>query len=85
MISTQQVEEYHDKGWLVLPSVLDEVEIGVQVNGKMTARVMMAADSDESCAKEAALGEERVVTALAGKTVRKVIVVKGRLVNIVAN
>lgn len=29
MISTQQVKEYHDKGWLVLPSVLDEVEIGV--------------------------------------------------------
>ena len=63
----------------------DEVEIGVQINGKMTARVMMAADLGEDCIKEAALGEDRVARALAGKTVRKVIVVKGRLVNVVAN
>ncbi len=63
----------------------EEVEIGVQVNGKLKARVMVAADADEQTIREAALGEKKVTATLKGKTVRKVIVVKGRLVSIVAN
>ncbi len=63
----------------------EEVEIGVQVNGKLKARVMVAADADEESIRSAALGVTKVAAAIAGKTVRKVIVVKGRLVNIVAN
>ncbi len=63
----------------------EEVEIGVQICGKTKARVMVAADADEDVLKTAALGEDRIATLLEGKTVRKVIVVKGRLVNIVAN
>jgi leucyl-tRNA synthetase len=62
-----------------------EVEIGVQVGGKIKARVMVAADADEETIRSTALGNEQVAKAIAGKTVRKVIVVKGRLVNIVAN
>ena len=42
------------------------------------------ADADEKALETAALAEQRVVEAIAGKTVRKVVVVKGRLVNIVA-
>jgi leucyl-tRNA synthetase len=45
---------------------------------------MVAADADDEAIRVTALSEERVVSALAGKAVRKVIVVKGRLVNIVA-
>jgi leucyl-tRNA synthetase len=60
------------------------VEVGVQINGKLKSRVMVAADADDESIRATALSEERVVSALAGKAVRKVIVVKGRLVNIVA-
>jgi leucyl-tRNA synthetase len=61
------------------------VEVGVQVNGKLKSRLMAAADADESTLERSALADARVMEALQGKTVRKVIVVKGRLVNVVAN
>lgn len=60
----------------------DEVELAVQVNGKVKAKVTVAADAAEEDVKAAAL--EAAAAAVAGKTVRKVIVVKGRLVSIVA-
>jgi leucyl-tRNA synthetase len=63
----------------------EEVEIGVQINGKVRARVMVAADADEETIRTAALAEGKVAAAIAGKTIRKLIVVKGRLVNIVVN
>lgn len=63
----------------------EEVEIAVQVSGKVKARVTVAADADEASIRAIALADERVRTALENKTVRKVIVIKGRLVNIVAN
>ena len=61
----------------------DEVEVGVQIGGKIKARIMVPADADEEAVQAAALEHERVIAALANKTIRKVIVVKGRLVNIV--
>ena len=64
---------------------VNEVEILVQVLGKPKSRITIAADADENAMREAALADEKVQTAIAGKTVRKVICVKGRLVNIVAN
>ena len=62
-----------------------EVEILVQVLGRPKARIMAPADADEAKLRELALGNDAVKAAIAGKTVRKVICVKGRLVNIVAN
>ncbi|MBB6636174.1 leucine--tRNA ligase [Cohnella thailandensis] len=62
-----------------------EVEIVVQVNGKIAERAMVAADLDEAGLQEKALGLEKVQSLIAGKTIRKVIAVKGKLVNIVAN
>ena len=62
----------------------EEVEIGVQINGKVKARVMVPADADEATIQATARAEERMCAALRGKTIRKVIVVKGRLVNVVA-
>jgi len=63
----------------------DEVEIAVQIGGKVKARLMISADADEPAIEAAALANDQVKSAVAGRTIRKVIVVKGRLVNIVAN
>jgi leucyl-tRNA synthetase len=63
----------------------DEVEIAVQVLGKVRSKITAPADADENALETAALADPRIQELLAGKTVRKVIVVKGRLVNIVAN
>lgn len=62
----------------------DEVEIAVQICGKVKSRVLVAADADEKTLEAAAMADDSVAKAIQGKTVRKVIVVKGRLVNIVA-
>ena len=61
----------------------DEIEIPVQVNGKLRGKVVVAAGASEDEVKAAALADEKTVRAIEGKTVRKVIVVPGRLVNIV--
>lgn len=60
----------------------DEVELAVQVNGKVKAKITVAADAAEEDVKDQAL--EAVSQAIEGKDVKKVVVVKGRLVNIVA-
>ncbi|MFQ5461439.1 MAG: leucine--tRNA ligase [Phycisphaerae bacterium] len=62
----------------------DEVEVAVQVCGKIKGRIQVAADADEEVIKSTAMEHGPVAKAIAGKTIRKVIVVKGRLVNIVA-
>jgi leucyl-tRNA synthetase len=58
------------------------VELAVQVNGKVRGRVSVAADMPDEAIKK--LAQETVAKELAGKTVQKVIVIKGRLVSIVA-
>ncbi|WP_297774843.1 leucine--tRNA ligase [Mycobacterium sp.] len=61
----------------------DTVEYPVQVNGKVRGRVVVAADVDQDTLKAAALADEKVQAFLAGAHPRKVIVVPGRLVNLV--
>ena len=61
------------------------VTIVVQVNGKVRGKFEAAADADQAKIQEQALQLENVQHQLEGKTVRKVIVVKGKVVNIVAN
>ncbi len=65
--------------------VEDTIELAVQALGKVRCRITVPAEAGEDAIREAALADERVQQALAGKTVRKVIVVPGRLVNIVAS
>ena len=65
--------------------VEDEVEIIVQVNGKLRGIFKTAKDSSEDVIKETAMQMETVKAQIEGKTIRKIIVVKGRVVNIVAN
>lgn len=61
----------------------DTVEYPVQVNGKVRGRVLVAADADQDALKAAALADDKVQAFLAGANPRKVIVVPGRLVNLV--
>ncbi len=65
--------------------VEDEVEILVQVLGKPKARIMMDPTLSKDEVEKIALNDEKVKEAIEGKTIRKVIVVPGKLVNIVAN
>ena len=61
----------------------DEIEIPVQINGKLVSLVRVPAGSDAKTIEAAALAEEKVKARTAGKTVAKVIVVPGRAVNLV--
>jgi leucyl-tRNA synthetase len=61
----------------------DEIEIPVQINGKLVAVVRVAAGSDQKTMETVALADEKVKARIAGKTVVKVIVVPGRAVNLV--
>ncbi len=63
--------------------VQDSVNIVVQVNGKVRAKLSVSADADEATVSEAALAEENVQKYIEGKTPRKVIWVPGKLLNIV--
>ena len=63
--------------------VQDEATIVVQVNGKLRSRFAAPLDTDEAQLKQTALDDERVRKFVGGKTPRKVIVVKNKLVNIV--
>ena len=60
-----------------------EKTIGVQVNGKLRASITIGIDEDEESVKAKALAEENVIKFTEGKEIVKVIVVKGKIVNIV--
>ena len=63
--------------------VQDTIQLVVQVNGKVRAKINVAADADEDVVLHTALADENVQKHMADKTIRKKIVVPGRLVNIV--
>ena len=78
-------DSVHEQPWPTFDPELakaDEVELAVQLNGKVKTKVSVAADADEDVIRQTAL--EAASRALEGLDVKKVIVVKGRLVNIVA-
>ena len=61
----------------------DVVEVPVQVKGKVRSRILVPAGADAAATEAAALADEKVVTAIGTATVRRVVVVPGRLVNVV--
>ncbi len=69
----------HDEAALVA----DELLVVVQVNGKLRGKFSIQADADEAAIKERALGDSQVQKFTSGKTLKKVIVVQKKLVNIV--
>ncbi len=65
--------------------VKDEIEIAIQVNGKLRGKITVANNEDDKVVENLAMEVENVAKHTEGLTIRKVIVVKNRLVNIVAN
>ncbi len=61
-----------------------EIELAVMMGGKIKAKIMVSSDATEDAIKEIALNDAKVKEALSGKTIVKIIVVPGKLVNIVA-
>jgi leucyl-tRNA synthetase len=61
----------------------EEIEIPVQVNGKLRSRVTVPADADEAFVLDRALADEKVKAAIAGKQIVKKIYVPGKMVNLV--
>ena len=79
VLSEQSWAEYDDA-----LCVEATVEIAVQINGKVKAKVNIPADADDKTAIDAAKADAAVAAAIDGKSIVKEIYVKGRLVNIVA-
>ena len=65
--------------------VQSKIQMMIQINGKLRGKINIAVDADEDVVKALAMENENVQSFLENVTVRKVIVVKGRLINIVAN
>ena len=79
-------DSIHERQWVTYDEtalVKDEIELVVQVNGKIKGKINVSSSLDEEAIKAAAVADEKVKEAIGDKQVLKVIVVKGRLVNIV--
>jgi leucyl-tRNA synthetase len=63
----------------------DEVTLVIQINGKLKDRIQVPAGLNDQEAEKIAMASETIQSNLEGKTIRKIIVIKGKLVNIVAN
>jgi leucyl-tRNA synthetase len=63
--------------------VLDEIELMLQVNGKLRGKIKVAAEAAKEAIEQAALASAEVVKHLDGRPAKKVVVVPGRLVNVV--
>ena len=68
-----------DDKWLTA----DEVEIGIQVNGKLRGTILLPIDCDKKDAEEKALAHPSIVKYLEGNSPKKVIVVPNRIINVV--
>ena len=66
-------------------TVLSNVKMAVQINGKVRDTIEVSKDEDDEKVKEIALSSENIKRNLEGKTIRKIIVVKNKIVSIVAN
>lgn len=65
--------------------VKDTLELAVQINGKVRGKIEVDSQSDEKTIEKLALNDEKVQGYIEGKTIRKVIVIKGRIINIVVS
>jgi leucyl-tRNA synthetase len=78
LVNNARFPEYNEE-----LAMVDEIEIAVQVNGKLRSRIFAAPETENQALEQAALGDEKVKEHIAGKDVIKVIVVPNRLVNVV--
>jgi leucyl-tRNA synthetase len=77
-VSSQRWPVHEEKFLLV-----EEVEYGVQVNGKLRDRILVRKDASDAELEESSLAAPKVREAIAGKPISKVIIVRGKLVNLV--
>ncbi len=77
---SQQLWPEHDPALLID----DEVTVAIQINGKLRDTLIVSKDMDKAALEAAALGSDKIIRSLDGAIPKKVIVVPGRLVNIVA-
>jgi len=63
--------------------VKDSIELVIQVNGKLRGKISVPANADKAAIEQQALNDENVKSHIAGKDVKKIVVVPGRLVNLV--
>jgi leucyl-tRNA synthetase len=70
-------------GWDEEAAKEEEIELVVQVNGKLRSKIMIPAGTSDDGVKNIAIEDQRIKEIIGGKTIKKVIVVKGKLVNIV--
>ncbi|NND74955.1 MAG: leucine--tRNA ligase [Ilumatobacter sp.] len=61
----------------------DMIEVPVQVNGKVRSRITIATDADAAAAEAAALADDKVIAAIDGQAPKKVIVITGKMINVV--
>lgn len=83
---TNRIYSVHQQPWPVADAALaaeDTIEVVLQVNGKVRDKLTVPADAGEEQLRTLALGSERVMGYVGERTIRKVIVVPGKLVNIV--
>ena len=76
----------HNQAWPVYNPELaaeDSVELGIQINGKIKDRIAVAVDTPEDEIRQLVLARPSVQEAIQGKEVQKLIVVPGRIVNLV--
>jgi leucyl-tRNA synthetase len=86
--SNRQAPMLSESSWPVYDPeslVRNEIELVVQVNGKLRDRLMVSKDIDEEGAKAAAFASSKVNEHLEGKTIRKIVFIPGKIFNIVAN
>lgn len=79
-------EMIHNYPWPTFDELLlktDTMKIMVQVNGKLRSEILVASDASEESVKTTALNDEKVKTYIKDKTPKRVIYVKGRIVNVV--
>jgi leucyl-tRNA synthetase len=82
----QSATDILDAAWPVVDEAAlkqDVIEVVVQVSGKLRGRVVIPADADENIARDAALADANVQKFVEGKPLRKVVYVRGKLVNLV--
>jgi leucyl-tRNA synthetase len=69
--------------WEERLTVEEQIELPVQVNGRVRGRVLLAPDASPQAAEQAALADENVKKYLGGKPPRKVVYVPGRILNLI--
>jgi leucyl-tRNA synthetase len=84
-IFSGQISQQAWPAWDDAYLIEDEVEIIVQVNGKLRDRITVRKDLDDKAVEEAALAAPKVKESTTGKTVRKIVVVPNRVVNVVVS